>query len=279
MHRLIKAGRGIVMGVALAMLAGAAPVVSSASISPPFVFPLADAQALYGSEAVQVARVIASYPHDARAFTQGLFFSDGRLFETTGQHGESRLREVALKTGRVKREVKLPQRYFGEGGTAWGKTIVSLTWQHGIAFRWDRDTFRQLGQFSYAGEGWGLTQDGRSLILSDGTPELRFLDPTTFAERRRVRVTWQGRAVRDLNELEFVRGEILANIWHTDLIARIDPANGVIKGFIDLSAVTASLNLADEEAVLNGIAYDARTGKLYVTGKDWPRLFEIALPQ
>lgn len=271
MFRLKPAGHGIVTGVALAMLAGAAPVVSG----PVTPTPQAVARA---TPPVEDARVIASYPHDPAAFTQGLFFSEGRLFETTGQHGESRLREVELRTGRVKREVKLPQRYFGEGSTAWGRTIVSLTWQHGVAFLWNRDSFRKLGQFSYVGEGWGLTQDGKSLILSDGTSELRFLDPATFAERRRVRVTWQGRSVRDLNELEFVRGEILANIWHTDLIARIDPASGVIRGFLDLSAIAASLELADEEAVLNGIAYDAKAGKLYVTGKDWSKLFEIALP-
>jgi glutamine cyclotransferase len=270
MTRLTRAGRGIVMGVALAMLAGAAPVVSRPAASQAAMF---DAR-----QPVQPARVIATYPHDPAAFTQGLFFSDGRLFESTGQHGESALREIELRTGKVRREARLARRYFGEGSTAWGKTIVSLTWQHGVAFRWDRDSFRPLGQFSYVGEGWGLTQDGAGLILSDGTPQLRFLDPVTFAERRRVTVTWRGRAVRNLNELEYVRGEVLANIWHTDLIARIDPASGVIRGFIDVSAITASLGLTDPEAVANGIAYDARAGKLYVTGKDWPSLFEIALP-
>jgi len=267
----LRAGRGIATGVALAMLAGAAPVVSRPA--------LPQAGAVAPARPVQPARVLATYPHDPAAFTQGLFFSDGRLFETTGQHGESALREVELRTGKAKREVKLARRYFGEGSTGWGKTIVSLTWQDGIAFRWDRDTFKPLGQFRYGGEGWGLTHDGRDLILSDGTSELRFLDPKSFAERRRVRVTWQGKPVRQLNELEYVRGELLANIWHTDLIARIDPATGVIKGFLDLSDVTASLNLADPEAVLNGIAHDAKTGKLYVTGKDWPKLFEIALPR
>lgn len=273
MFRLVQAGRGVFMGVALAALAGAAPVASAPT--------LPQAQTTLQRPAtrpVELARVVATYPHDPRAFTQGLFFSDGRMFESTGQHGQSALREVELKTGRVLRETKLARRYFGEGSTAWGKTIVSLTWQHGIAFRWDRDTFRPLGQFSYTGEGWGLTHDATHLIMSDGSAELRFLDPTTFAERRRVRVTWQGKPVRQLNELEYVRGEILANIWHSDLIARIDPASGVIKSFIDLSEVTDSLKLGDSEAVLNGIAYDAKSGKLYITGKDWPKLFEIALP-
>lgn len=274
MLRLIAAGRGTMMGVALAMLAGAAPVVSgpgaSVSLTPQAVDP--------AMPPIEAVRVIATYPHDAGAFTQGLFFSDGRLFESTGQHGESAVREVDLATGKVKRDVRLPPEYFGEGSTGWGRTIVSLTWKHGTGFRWDRETFRRLGEFRYAGEGWGLTQDGESLILSDGTSELRFLDPETFAERRRVRVTWRGQPVREINELEFVRGEVLANIWHSALIVRIDPATGVIKGAIDLSEITASVQVPDEEAVLNGIAYDDKAGKLYVTGKRWPKLFEIALP-
>ncbi|MCW4462696.1 glutaminyl-peptide cyclotransferase [Sphingomonas sp. BT-65] len=228
---------------------------------------------------IEAVRVIATYPHDARAFTQGLFFHDGRLFESTGQRGASAIREVDLATGKVKREVRLPAEYFGEGSTGWGSSIVSLTWQHGKGFRWDRETFRKLGEFSYPGEGWGLTQDGESLILSDGTPELRFLDPATFAERRRVTVTWRGRPVGQINELEYVRGEVLANIWHSDLIARIDPATGVIKGAIDLNVVAASVATPDGEAVLNGIAWDDKAGKLYVTGKRWPKLFEIALPE
>ena len=274
MLRLIAAGRGTTMGVALAMLAGAAPIVSA----PARPAPAAVQAAPEPAPPIEAARVIATYPHDAGAFTQGLFFHDGRLFESTGRHGESGVREVDLATGKVKREVRLPAQFFGEGSTGWGKTIVSLTWKHGKGFRWDRESFRKLGEFRYGGEGWGLTQDGESLILSDGTPELRFLDPATMAERRRIRVTWRGRAVGNLNELEYVRGEILANIWHSDLIVRIDPATGAIRGAIDLSAVTAAVQPADAEAVLNGIAYDTGAGKLYVTGKRWPRLFEIALP-
>ena len=266
------------MGVALAMLARAAPIVSAPVVSSPVPAQAADTAAQTSTPPVEAARVIATYPHDATAFTQGLFFSDGRLFESTGQEGESAVREVDLASGRVKREAKLPADYFGEGSTGWGKTIVSLTWKHGKGFRWDRDSFRKLGEFSYPGEGWGLTQDGESLILSDGSPDLRFLDPRSFTERRRIRVTWRGRPVRQLNELEYVRGEILANIWHSDLIARIDPGTGVIKGVIDLRAVTASVEVHDSEAVLNGIAWDDKTGKLYVTGKRWPKLFEIALP-
>uniref|UniRef100_UPI00082A34C9 glutaminyl-peptide cyclotransferase n=2 Tax=unclassified Sphingomonas TaxID=196159 RepID=UPI00082A34C9 len=227
---------------------------------------------------VEPARVLATHPHDPGAFTQGLFFADGALFESTGQPGESVVREVDLETGKVRREVRLDPQYFGEGSTGWGDTIVSLTWKHGKAFRWDRKTLRQIGTFTYPGEGWGLTQDGKSLILSDGTPELRFLDPVTFAEQRRITVTYQGRPIRRLNELEYVRGEILANIWHQDLIVRIDPATGVIRGILDLRDLAAAVPVTDPEAVLNGIAYDERTGKLYVTGKDWPSLYEIALP-
>lgn len=276
MIRLIAAGRGATIGVALAMLAGAAPFVSApiASSSAP---PQATAVPATAPQ-IETAVVIAAYPHDSAAFTQGLFFSDGRLFESTGQEGESAIRELDLATGKVKREVRLPAEYFGEGSTIWDKTIVSLTWKHGKGFRWDRDTFRKLGEFAYTGEGWGLTQDGRSLILSDGSNELRFLDPKTFAEQWRIRVTWRGRPLRQLNELEYVQGEIFANVWHQDVIVRIDPATGVIKGAIDLRAVTASLGLDDGEAVLNGIAWDAKAGKLYVTGKRWPKLFEIALP-
>ena len=276
MLRLILAGRGATMGVALAMLAGAAPIVSAPAASPPA--PPQATETPTAEPRVEAARVIATYPHDTGAFTQGLFFSDGRLFESTGQHGESAVRELDLATGKVTREVRLPAQYFGEGSTGWGKTIVSLTWKHGKGFRWDRDSFRKLGEFAYAGEGWGLTQDGTSLILSDGSSELRFLDPDSFAEQRRVRVTWRGRPVSQINELEYVRGEVLANIWHSPLIVRIDPASGVINGVIDLRAVIALVEVSDSEAVLNGIAYDAKAGKLYVTGKRWPKLFEIALP-
>ncbi|MBA4760390.1 glutaminyl-peptide cyclotransferase [Sphingomonas sp.] len=273
MFRLTIAGRGIIAGAALAILAAAAPVVSAPGPTQ------TTAPAPAPTEVpVEAARILATHPHDSSAFTQGLFFADGALFESTGQHGESVVREVDLLTGKVRREVRLPREYFGEGSTGWGDTIISLTWKHGKAFRWDRRTLRQIGTFSYSGEGWGLTQDGKSLILSDGTPELRFIDPVTFAEQRRITVTYQGRPIRRLNELEYVRGEILANIWHQDLIVRIDPATGVITGVIDLRDLAAAVPVTDSESVLNGIAYDEKTGKLYVTGKNWPSLYEIALP-
>jgi len=286
MIRPSNAGRGIRLGVALAVMAGATPFLSTpltarptAQVAAPQSAAPRPTESPRPVAPVVQAEVCATFPHDPGAFTQGLFFHDGRLFESTGQHGESAIREVDLQSGKVKREVRLPARYFGEGSTSWGDMIVSLTWRHGKGFRWDRETFRLLGEFTYPGEGWGLTQDGESLILSDGTAQLRFLDPETMAERRRITVTWQGRPIRQLNELEYVRGEVLANVWHTNLIARIDPKSGVIRGFIDLSAITAQLKLSDPESVLNGIAWDAKTQRLYVTGKRWPKLFEIALPE
>jgi glutamine cyclotransferase len=224
------------------------------------------------------AQVVRVLPHDSAAFTQGLFFRDGKLFESTGREGESTIREVALETGQVVRSASLPPEQFGEGSTDWGDQIVSLTWQDGIGYRWRRSDFAPLGTFSYKGEGWGLTNDGKSLIMSDGTAELRFLDPATFAEQRRIRVTADGTDVKELNELEYVDGEILANVWRQSLIARIDPETGKVKGWIGLGAIVGAMKLADPDAVLNGIAYDQQSKKLYVTGKLWPSLYEIKLP-
>ncbi|HEX8400121.1 MAG TPA: glutaminyl-peptide cyclotransferase [Allosphingosinicella sp.] len=226
---------------------------------------------------VQVAEVTASFPHDPQAFTQGLFFADGQLYESTGVAGRSTLRKVRLTDGKVLQSASIPPDQFGEGSTAWGNEIISLTWQHGIAHRWDRATLRHKGSVRYSGEGWGLTGNGRSLILSDGTSTLRVLDPATFKEQRRIAVTAGGRPLDMLNELEWVSGEIWANIWKTGLIARIDPASGAVKGWIDLTAL-ARLNIGrDPEAVPNGIAYEPRSKRLFVTGKLWSKLYEIKL--
>jgi glutaminyl-peptide cyclotransferase len=221
--------------------------------------------------------LVRSYPHDPKAFTQGLIWLDGALYETTGQYGQSSLREVRLKDGAVQRSVPLSPRYFGEGMTNWGDSLISITWQNGLAFRWDRATFRQTATFRYAGEGWGLTNDGKRLILSDGSATLRFLDPVTLEETGRLAVTFNGKPVRMLNELEYVKGEILANIWMTDKIARIDPATGKVIDWIDISKLSRKLRLTDPDAVPNGIAYDAATDRLFVTGKYWPKLYEIRL--
>jgi glutamine cyclotransferase len=222
-------------------------------------------------------QIVRTYPHDAGAFTQGLLYLDGFLYESTGQIGESTLRKVSLADGRVLKSVNIPRPHFGEGIVDWGSQILSITWQSGLGFRWDRESFRKLGEFRYSGEGWGLAQNGREIIMSDGTSELRFLDPRTLAERRRVKVTFNGRPVANLNELEWVKGEIFANVWQTEFIARIDPQNGNVIGLIDLRGLQKQAGQAGPDNVLNGIAYDARRDRLFVTGKRWPRLYEIKL--
>ena len=216
-----------------------------------------------------------TYPHDPHAFTQGLIFADGHLYESTGQYGQSSLRMVDLETGHVLQSVPVDAHYFAEGLAAWSSTLVQLTWQNHTAFVYDRFSFRLLHTLSYPGEGWGLTSDGKALILSDGTPNLRFLDPATFHELRRISVTDHGKPIDQLNELEFVRGEIYANVWHSDRIARIAPRTGAVIGWIDLTGLLPGNMRSSSEAVLNGIAYDAHTNRLFVTGKLWPRLFEI----
>lgn len=222
-------------------------------------------------------RVMASYPHDTAAFTEGLFLLNGSLYESTGQKGVSDIREVRIKDGKVLRRVAIDPRFFGEGIAPWGGEIISLTWRGKGGWRWRISDFQRMGAFGYTGEGWGLTQDGRNIIMSDGTSELRFMDPATMTERHRVSVSWQGQPVVDINELEYVKGEVLANIWHDSRIARIEPATGVVKGWIDLAPLVRQVGLSDPEAVANGIAYDAKRDRLYVTGKNWPKLFEIKL--
>jgi glutamine cyclotransferase len=234
------------------------------------------ANALPGSVPVQGVRVVRQYPHDAQAFTQGLLFADGRLYESTGLVGHSTIREVNLEDGRVIRSVDIPQGLFGEGIVAWGNEILSITWRDGVGFRWDRATFRQTGSWRYNHEGWGLTQDGRHIILSDGTADLRFLDPATMAEQSRITVTAAGAPVDRLNELEYVNGEILANIWQTGRIARIDPSNGQVKGWIDLEPLVRQSG-DSHERVLNGIAWNPHSRRLFVTGKNWSKLYEIEL--
>ena len=219
--------------------------------------------------------LVATYPHDATAFTEGLFVHDGALYESTGLEGQSDIRKVRLKDGKVIQRRVLEPRYFGEGIVNWGDRIISLTWQHGQGFVWNLKDFAPVGRFRYDGEGWGMTQDGRSLIMSDGTAQLRFLDPDKLTEQRRITVTWNGRAVERLNELEYVRGEIWANIWYETKIARIDPATGAVIHWIDIGALRKAAGVSDTEAVANGIAYDAAKDRIFVTGKNWPKLFEI----
>jgi glutamine cyclotransferase len=221
----------------------------------------------------QIQRV---FPHDPRAFTQGLQYLDGFLYEGTGQHGQSSIRKVRLETGEVLQKRDVPAEHFGEGITVWKNDLIELTWQSHIAFVYDRATFEPKKQFSYRGEGWGLTSDGTDLIMSDGTSELRVLDPATFAEKRRIKVTAGGQPLDKLNELEFVKGEILANVWTTDEIARIAPDTGRVTGFVDLGGLLTPAERSRTD-VLNGIAYDAEHDRLFITGKWWPKLFEIKL--
>jgi glutamine cyclotransferase len=218
-----------------------------------------------------------TYPHDSSAFTQGLEYWRGYLYESTGLNGRSSIRKVELASGKVLRQRPLSRAHFGEGITLWKSALIELTWQSQVAFIYDRDTFEPRGMFSYAGEGWGLTHDATDLIMSDGTAELRFLDPETFRERRRITVTDGGRPVTRLNELEYVKGQVFANIWTTDSIARVDPVSGRVLGWVDLRGLLPGRDRVGSDAVLNGIAYDEAGDRLFVTGKLWPSLFEIKI--
>jgi glutamine cyclotransferase len=220
-------------------------------------------------------KVVHTYPHDAQAFTQGLIYLDGHLYESTGLNGRSSLRMEDLDTGRALQFLSVPSKYFAEGLTDWGSTLIQLTWENHIALVYDRFSFHLLRTFPFSGEGWGLTHDATHLILSDGTPDLRFLDPATFREVRRVTVKDHGTPVKELNELEFVHGEIYANIWHSDRIARVSPATGKVLGWIDLTGLLPAAEHSSAESVLNGIAWDSAHDRLFVTGKLWPKLFEI----
>lgn len=223
-------------------------------------------------------RIVNAYPHDPGAFTQGLFFADGALYESTGQYGESSLRKVALESGEILQHTDLAPNLFGEGSVLWNDKIVTLTWRAGKGIVFDRETFAEIETFSYPGEGWGLTASDEHLIMSDGTSVIRFLDPVTYEEVRRLTVTFRGKALSQLNELEWIDGEIYANIWRTNAIARIDPETGVVVGVIDMRGILSDEDRADGRAdVLNGVAYDPDTGRFFVTGKYWPKLFEIEL--
>lgn len=219
--------------------------------------------------------IVHIYPHDSRAFTQGLIYVDGHLYESTGLNGRSSLRMVDLSTGRVLQKYDVPREYFGEGLTDWGSTLIQLTWKAHKGFVYDRFTFSLLRTFPYEGEGWGLTHDKSQLIMSDGTSYLRFLEPKSFRETARIQVTDSDHPVENLNELEYVHGEIYANIWQTDKIVRISPRTGKVLGWIDLGGIIDKRELEGSDAVLNGIAYDSNGDRLFVTGKLWPKLFEI----
>ena len=219
-------------------------------------------------------KVLAAYPHDPMAFTQGLAIEGGQLYEGTGLYGASTVRRVDLASGRPEKQRALNPRYFGEGIAILGGRLYQITWMNGAAVVYNLDTFEVERTMQYDGEGWGLTHDGKQLIMSDGSATLRFRDPQTFAVTREIEVRDNGVPLAMLNELEYIDGEIWSNIWYDDRIARISPADGTVLGFIDLSTLYPK-SVRGSEAVLNGIAYDAKAKRLFVTGKNWPQLYEI----
>lgn len=226
---------------------------------------------------VQGVRIVRTFPHDERAYCQGLLFHDGALYESTGKRGNSTVRRVALDTGRVERSRSLDARLFGEGLTLVGDRLVQLTWRAGKGFVYDRETLERQREFDYPGEGWGLAYDGEHLIMSDGTPTLRFLDPETFEERKRLVVRAGGKPLPQLNELEFIEGELWANVYRTDAIARIDPSDGTVLAWLQLAPIVERIRAKSRRAeVLNGIAYDPATKRIFITGKYWPEVYEIS---
>jgi glutamine cyclotransferase len=246
--------------LAAALAAGACSSSTQASATPEYTY-----------------EIVHTYPHDPGAFTQGLLFLNGVLYEGTGLEEQSSIRKVKLETGEVLQKRDVPGEYFGEGIVNWKDRLLELTWKAQRGFIYDLGSFAPRGQFDYSGEGWGLTQDGKRIIMSDGSAELRFWDPETLKETGRVTVTDGGHPVTNLNELEWVKGEIYANIWQTDRIARIDPSSGKVVGWIDCTGLLLPSDRTEQTDVLNGIAYDASSGRLFVTGKRWPKLFEIRL--
>lgn len=221
--------------------------------------------------------VVNTFPHDPQAFTQGIFFHEGKLIESTGLVNRSTLRRVELETGRVLQQAEVPRFHFAEGAAPHGGKIYQLTWKTGKGFVYDSETFERLGEFFYAGDGWGITRDGESLILSDGTDTLRFLDPETFCVTRTIKVADREQPLSNLNDLEYVAGEIFANVWRDNRVARINRQTGAVVGWVELNGLLRLGEVRHPEGVLNGIAYDADHDRLFVTGKFWPKLFEIRL--
>lgn len=246
--------------LALAVWAGVWPVLLPAAVP------------VYGYE------IVHTYPHDRTAFTEGLFYLNGFLYESTGLERHSTIRKVRLETGEVLEKRDVPAEYFGEGIVNWKNRLVSLTWKSHVGFVYDLKTFKPERQFAYDGEGWALTQDGTQIYMSDGTPEIRVLNPETLLPTRRIHVTLEGKPVNNLNELEWINGEIYANVWQTNWVLRIDPHDGNVVGAINLSGLLGPADVVPGQTdVLNGIAYDAVRDRLFVTGKNWPKLFEIKL--
>jgi glutamine cyclotransferase len=245
------------------------------------LFALISSLAMPGDDPAPMRRVriVAAYPHDANAFTQGLAVEGDVLYEGTGHYAESTLRQVELRTGKTQKSMQLPAKYFGEGITIVGDRIYQITWKENTCFVYDKQTLQFIEALRYTGEGWGLTDDETHIYLSDGTSTIRVLDPKTFRTLRRIRVKLGRRSLDKLNELEFVDGEIYANIWYSDQIARIDPQSGEVLGWIDCSNLYPARQRPDREHVFNGIAYDQAAKRMFVTGKNWPQLFEIEVQE
>jgi glutaminyl-peptide cyclotransferase len=230
-----------------------------------------------GAAPVDGYRVVAKYPHSTKSYTECFFYLDGLFYEGTGRTGQSAVMSYDPKTGKVAMRRVLPPEYFGEGIVDWGPYLLEWTWKSHICFVYDRLTLQPVTQFTYTGEGWGMTRTATEFITSDGSATLRFRDPNTFQETRHIVVKDSGKIIDNLNELEFIKGEIYANVWHSDLIARISPQDGHVIAWIDLTGLLPSDQKIDDEAVLNGIAYDSQHDRLFVTGKEWPTIFEIKI--
>jgi glutaminyl-peptide cyclotransferase len=271
-HRFLPPFRALRLITLLASVAGGCAGTQAIDIAP--LTPMVGSSQKDAQIPVLNVKLIRAYPHDPHAFTQGLEYYGGFLYESTGIAGESTLRKIALDTGKVIQNVRLPAQYFGEGLTIFHGKIYQLTWLSKKGFIYDLRTLRKIGEFPYDGEGWGLSQDDKSLIMSDGTNKIRYIDPVSFSVTRTLEVYAGAEGVANLNELEYVKGEILANIWHSPRIARIDPRTGRVLAWIDLTSVVA-MEQHSEEAVLNGIAYDKSGGRLFVTGKNWSKVFQI----
>ncbi len=277
-----KSSRVVIAGAALAVAVSAALLIFTLMRSGPedqSIVPAVN-KPITASDlrARQVAyEVVNSYPHDPASFTQGLLWHDGGFYESTGQYGQSKLRSLEFPSGRVLKEITLSPELFGEGLALVDGRLIQLSWKSHRGFVYDLSTFRLLQEFSYDTEGWGLTYDGENLILSDGSSDLFYLDPQTFRPVRKLAVRMNGQPIRELNELEFIDGEIWANVWQTDWILRIDPSTGQVTSFLDLKGILAPSDKTGREDVLNGIAYDAEHKRIFVTGKLWPRIFEIRI--
>jgi len=267
----------LIVSLSISLLAACTPASTATPTLAPQPAPTATATTPTPAAHDFNYEVVNAYPHDRGAFTQGLVFENGVLYEGTGLRGHSTLRRVELASGDALQIRQLPDRFFGEGITIFGERIIQLTWQSGGGFVYDKNSFELLEEFSYPTEGWGITHDGKRLIMSDGTSTLRFWDPGTFEEIGRIEVYDKDGPVTRLNELEYVRGKIYANVWKTDRIARIAPDTGEVIGWIELAGLLSPEDCSEPVDVLNGIAYDADTDRLFVTGKLWPRLFEIEL--